>query len=72
MLVLWSFLTIFFLFSLGAIQSRFIILFCHDVPMTDASNPAFIPLFRTLGTAEVGYSKNPTIIYGRHAVLNKT
>lgn len=40
--------------------------------MTDTSNSAFIPLFRTLDTEKVGHSTNPTIIYGSHAVLNKT
>lgn len=41
--------------------------------MTDTSNPTFIPLFRTLSTAGVRHFTNPTIIiYGIHAVLNKT
>lgn len=41
--------------------------------MTDTSNPAFIPLFRTLSTAGVKHFTNPTIIiYGIYVVLNKT
>lgn len=43
------------------------------MPLSDISNPTFIPLFRTSSTTEVRYFTNPTtVIYEILAVLNTT